>query len=786
MTVNLEILINARAALQAGDFARASALSMALIDRGEESLEAYHILSAARLAEGDWGLASRVLLKAISLFPKNAVLHANLGIALQESGESRQAIEAYEVALKLHPMYGTAWFNLGTVFHQTGEIARAANAYYKSLEIEPHHFGASTNLQAVLQLLGKAQAPQPAGLNTHKTGDDSAPLVKGNRPNADTFVRPHQVTARPTSQWLGAPLIRREKSNQPRGSKGGREFKQAAQDFEHSAFEAYRQDHLDELTALCEEILKAQPNNTSAWAYLGIAKLKSGHPAQALEAYTKALSIDNADVRLLNNAGAALVEIDATELARKVYETALIINPGFADSYNNLGALLHREGKYLEAIVHFNSAINLKPDFTRALLNRGISMQSLGDHNEALNEYDKVLSIDPVHVDTIYAKASVLEKLGALSESVIWFDQYLAINNENADAFYSRGIVKLELGDFAGALDDTDKAMLLAPGDADFQLGASIVRLVSGALRSGFLMYESRRKNRETPEILAEVPCLTRTNSKSLVGKRVAIFSEQGFGDSIQFVRFAHELQELGAHVTAIVQKPLVSLIRSSNLGIEAFSTNDRLPAFDFACPMMSLPLFFGTESETIPSRHRYLHTDHSKQTKWQRLIGAKSSNRTTRIGIAWSGNPVHKNDSRRSISLEALWRKFLSPLPSEFEFHLIQRDVRESDRLTLDSSSIIDHSGLLIDFEETAALCECLDIVISVDTSVAHLCGALGRPTLLMLPFVPDWRWLLDRPDSPWYPSMTLFRQAKPNDWDSVFCHLRDHLIQRFSYADH
>jgi tetratricopeptide (TPR) repeat protein len=511
---------------------------------------------------------------------------------------------------------------------------------------------------------------------------------------------------------------------------------------------------------------------------LGLARLRGGDPVAALAAFAEVLALGPTQPAVLSNVGAALVELGRFELARSFYGKAIDIDAKFADAYNNRGVSFEREGKPAEAIADFELAIALRPGFVSALLNAGIAKQSLGQHREAIAHYDQILALVPDHLDALYNKARGYDQLAKFGEAVVWFDRVLANNPNHAQAFFGRGNAKRELGDLAGALRDLEQALSLAPTDAEIKFGVALLRLLVGDFRSGFALYEDRWRARAAKQMLAAVPRLGPSSDQDLDGKRIAIFSEQGLGDSIQFIRFARDLTAAGAQVTAIVHAPLVSLFRSSRLAHAVVDIDTALPPFDFACPLMSLPTLLGADLESLARDRRYLQGDPAKTRSWHQRLG--ENQKSCRVGLAWSGNPKHDNDAQRSIALERLWQEALEPFADGVEFFCLQKEMSAVDRTILSQLPILDYSTEFHDFETTAALCECLDLVVAVDTSVAHLCGALGKPTLLLLPFVPDWRWLMDRADSPWYPSLTLLRQARRGDWDSVFASVREALSAR------
>ena len=261
---------------------------------------------------------------------------------------------------------------------------------------------------------------------------------------------------------------------------------------------------------------------------------------------------------------------------------------------------------------------------------------------------------------------------------------------------------------------------------------------------------------------------------ESLAGRTILLHSEQGMGDTIQFCRYAKLVSDLGARVILEVPKPLLGLLKQLSWVSEFVVDGSPLPAFEYHCPLLSLPLAFKTTVHSIPSPTAYLRADPGKLAYWTSKLGEKS---TPRVGLVWSGRPEHTNDRNRSIGLATL----LQYLPPGYQYVSLQKDVRDSDRPVLESRPDLLHFGHdLNDFADTAALCELMEVIISVDTSVAHLSGALGKPTWVLLPFSPDWRWLLDRDDSPWYPSVKLYRQPRVSDWDSVMKKVRAQLTEQ------
>jgi Tfp pilus assembly protein PilF len=417
--------------------------------------------------------------------------------------------------------------------------------------------------------------------------------------------------------------------------------------------------------------------------------------------------------------------------AKAGYEQILTIQPNHFAALNLLSAIAMQTNQPQLAVDLISKAIEVNPDVASPYYNRGVMLQKLKQHDDAIASYDKAIALNPNY----------------------------------AAAYANRGVALKELKLTEAAVTCYNKAISLDPDFADAHFNKSMVLLSEGDFERGWELYEWRWKcaSYTTPRRDFFQP---RWNgAESISGKTILLHREQGLGDTIQFCRYARLVADLGANVILEVEQPLVSLL-SSSFGAQhqVVAKGSILPPFDIHCPLLSLPLAFKTTIATIPSRQAYLRIDSSKVSKWaSKLCGSTKP----RIGIVWSGRPAHTNDHNRSIKLFSL----IPFIPYAFEYFSLQKEVREDDRATLHAYPNIRHFGdELEDFSDTAALCEQMDIVISVDTSVAHLSAAIGKATWVLLPSSPDWRWLLDREDSPWYPSARLFRQRNAGNWVDVF----------------
>lgn len=431
------------------------------------------------------------------------------------------------------------------------------------------------------------------------------------------------------------------------------------------------------------------------------------------------------------------------ERAIRLYGRAIAVDPLHAEAYYKRGNALKDQGSLDAAILSYTQAIERKPDYAYAYCNRGVVQQALGRTAEALASYEHAISLEP----------------------------------SDAIAHYNRGLVLQDCFRWRDALESYDRAISINPLYAEAQYNRSLALLFLGDFERGWLSYEWRWQVAARLGI-GELRHFTQPlwlGEESIAGKRLLLHSEAGLGDTLQFCRYAAPAAGRGATVYLEVQPPLVELLDHLKGVSRVIAKGSALPAFDYHCPLMSLPLAFETTLQSVPAIVQYLRSDEEKVA---RGLSRRAQSRRPRIGLTWSGNPNNPIDRRRSISLV----DWAAQLPSEFDYFCLQRDVRETDRTALlSSASIRFFNDDDLDFVNTAALCECMDIVLSVDTSLAHLSASLGKRTWILLPFTPDWRWMQDRDDSPWYPAAKLYRQKAPGDWHEVFARVAADLRREF-----
>ena len=557
-----------------------------------------------------------------------------------------------------------------------------------------------------------------------------------------------------------------------------------------------RGDHAQALRHI-DLALKIDPNNIPALNNRGIALRELKRFEDALASYDRALELwpDYAEALLgranalkeLQRFEAALASYDRTlrlrpdwvdahvhrgnvqhalerfDDALASYDRALALRPDLAEAHTNRGSALHALKRFEEALASHDRALALRPDYAEARYKRGNALHKLRRFEEALADYEQTLALRPDYVEALANRGVTLHELRRFEEALVSFDRALAVRPDYAEALVDRGGTLREQRRFEEALACYDRALALRPDYVEAHSNEGMCRMLIGDFARGWQKIEwgwiaARRRNAKRnfsqPQLFG---------SNGLEGKTVLLHAEQGFGDMIQFCRYVPLVAERGARVIFEIYQPLRELMGTLPGVAQFVTTGEPLPDFDVHCPLLSLPLALGAGSATIVSQTPYLRTSLRAVMNWNERLGPR---RRPRIGLAWSGRPSHDNDHNRSMRLSS----FVSPLAGlNATYVSLLQDVRESDAPALQGSDVLHFGEELKTFADTAALIANLDLVITVDTSVAHLAGALAKPVWILLPFMPDWRWLLDRDDSPWYPSVRLFRQSTVRRWDDV-----------------
>jgi tetratricopeptide (TPR) repeat protein len=463
--------------------------------------------------------------------------------------------------------------------------------------------------------------------------------------------------------------------------------------------------------------------------------------------------------------GLALHHQGRLEEARERYKKVLARDPKHFDALHLLGSVCAQSGQTELGVSLLKRAIRVNPNAALAHCALGVALNELKRCEEALASLDASIALAPGHAVAHYNRGLVLSELKRPEDALAAYDRAVALNPADALTHNNRGLALGDLRRPDDALKSLDEALALNPQNPDAVVNRAYVLLGMGRLQEGFAAYEQRKvKDPVAHRFDRGRPW---TGAEDVQGRRVFLYHEQGLGDSIQFARYAPLLEARGAEVVLSVQDPLLPLIRQLSPTVELLGEDARPGRFDYHCALLSLPLAFGTTLETIPARERYFEAEPERLAKFEALLGPRTR---PRIGLAWSGNPSHRNDHNRSIALARL-----APLLAhEADWVALQNEVRPADAAALKASGVRFFGEALVDFADAAALAQLMDLVITVDTSLAHLAGALGKSVFILLPFNPDWRWMLDRSDSPWYPTARLFRQPRRGDWKSVLAEVR------------
>jgi tetratricopeptide (TPR) repeat protein len=490
----------------------------------------------------------------------------------------------------------------------------------------------------------------------------------------------------------------------------------------------HQQGQLATAQAIYEEILSVQPDHFGALHFLGVVAAQTEQFERAVELIGRSLQIQGNVAAAFNNYGNAFKGLRNYEAALENYDKAIALDGNYADAYFNRGVTLVALNQLDEGILSYDQAIATRPDYSEAHYDKSLALGHMDRLEAALSSYESAIAIEPQYAEAHLDRGVTLVALNQLDAAILSYDRVIAIRPDYAEAHYFKSLALLKKGDF----------------------------------NDGWVEHEWRWATERLPSFrekrsFAEPLWL---GKESIKGKTILICGEQGLGDMIQFCRYVELVAGLGAEVILEVPKPLSHLLAGLKGVSRIVEKGTPLPRFDFYSPLMSLPLAFKTDLSHIPSSTAYLAADRTKIARWLAKLGPATK---PRVGLVWSGSRIYSNDQKRSIALAEL----ITHLPRDFQYISLQKDIRETDREAL--KHVLDFSSDLHDFSDTAALCACMDLVISVDTSVAHLCGALGIPAWVMVAFAPDWRWLLAREDSPWYGSVKIFRQESRGDWTGV-----------------
>jgi tetratricopeptide (TPR) repeat protein len=496
--------------------------------------------------------------------------------------------------------------------------------------------------------------------------------------------------------------------------------------------------------------------------------------AEAIELFDGAIHLEPSNAAAHCNRGTVLLELNELHGALASYDRAVTLKSDYAVAYCNRGNVLRKLRRWDEALASYDRATAINPLHAEFHCNRGNVLAELNQWDEALCSYNHAIRLNPQLADAYSNRGTVQRRLQQFDAALASYDRAIAINPNFAEAHCNRGLLLHDLGRYSAALDSYGRAIGVRPDFAEARLNRSMTLLALGDYANGWSEYEWRWR---TELLSGERRLFTQPlwlGKQSLSGKTILLHGEQGFGDMLQFCRYSTLLEQLGASVILEVPGPLKSLLAGADGVARCVGPTDALPEFDYHCPLMSLPLAFDTTLSTVPAQVPYLRGNAVKTRIWMEKLGPR---RKPRIGLVWSGgarpNQPHlwHVNRRRNIPLATL----AGLLRPDMEFYSLQKgelaeaELREFAVNNSGGPQIIALSDELRDFSDSAALVANLDLVISVDTAMAHLAAALGKPVWILNRFDACWRWLVDRSDSPWYPTAKLYRQQRPGDWEGV-----------------
>ena len=512
-------------------------------------------------------------------------------------------------------------------------------------------------------------------------------------------------------------------------------------------------------------------------ASLGSTLQNQGRLEEARQVFDKATQLKPDAATLWKFLGNVLVKLDRRDQAILSFQHVLKLDPRDRDAAYSCGALQLRSERWDEALACFDLCDRLQPDQAPVLQQRALALCGLGRFEEALADSQRAHALDPANADICNKAGTILQSLGRPEEALSWFGRSLENRPNHVETLNNQALSLIELRRFDEAFAVYDRSKAIDPGHAATNWNLALLQMMTGNFEAGWAGREVRW-NTLLPGEAAKLSRPIWLGDESVAGKTILLHSDEGLGDAIQFARYVPMVAARGARVILAIEDALHPLLSEMAGVAQCLSkSTTALPAYDLHCPLSSLPLAFRTRLDSIPVEKCYLPPPPADRVQgWQDRLGPHDR---LRVGLVWSGNPKHDNDRNRSIPLRRLARI----LDLNACFVSLQRDPRPDDRATLlERPEIIDLTAHLNDFAETAALISCLDLVITVDTSVAHLAGALGRPTWILLPYTPDYRWLLDRDDSPWYPTVRLFRQTATREYASVLDAVRTELLATMS----
>ena len=694
----------------------------AFLARSPGNVGVLEILATALLKAGQLQKSLSAHQKAIKLGVQHPAIFLHKGIVEARLKLHDKALESFREALRLRENYSLAHNNLGKLLGDMGRMEESLQSFDAAIQIDPTYQDAHYN--KAVALIG-AGAHQAALEHLDRVLDLDINHASAKFYRLTALEATWQIDSRAYLEGL-QDLLQSHPTHVDSLNAVGNVYKAKHQ--------------FDQALAAFDRALAVDPHFAAAHSNRGIILNQLKRYEEALASFDRAILDQDQLVEPYVNRVIALMGLFHEEEALASADHAILLNPHLAEAYSNRGLVLIKLMRFEEAFDALSGAIQLDPSLAEAYSNRSNALWTMGQSDKAFEDAKKAITLRPDLASAHNNLAIMLLDSLRLEESLRSFDQAIALDPELADAHFNR----------------------------------SLLLQLQGDLSEGLKAYEWRWRG-PFRKYVRDFGRSLWLGDDVIDGKTILLSSEQGLGDAIQMIRYLPLLATKAKKVIVEAPPPLVTLFKAMEVDVEIIPRGKSLPEFDVYCPLMSLPLAFKTDLDSIPNQMPYLRVPDDHQARWEPLLAVKTR---PRIGLVWSGSTAHRNDRNRSIPLEL----FENLLKLPFEFHVLQKEMREIDQEKIPEFPDLQiHTESLHDFADTAALVAHMDLVISVDTSVAHLAGALGVPIWILLPFSPDYRWMLDRKESPWYPSATLWRQQDLGNWDEVLKRVEASLLSEF-----
>lgn len=545
----------------------------------------------------------------------------------------------------------------------------------------------------------------------------------------------------------------------------------AAETILSAALRHHRAGRLEQAETGYRSVLTTQPGHAGANHFLGLLAYQRGQHATAVDLIEKAIAEDGDNATYHQNLGCALKAMNRLDDAVASLQRAIALRPDYSEAHYNLGNALKELDRPDEASAAYRRAIEFNPRHAEALVNLGAALSATRDYDEAVTVLRRAVELAPDDADAYTNLGAALTSLARFEDSAAACARAVELRPDFAAAHCNLGNALQNLTRLDEAIAAYRRAVALAPDYAEAHQNLGISLLLAGHLREGWAEYEWRLKIAHLASLPPRFP-QPLWDGSDVTGRTILLQAEQGLGDTLQFMRFAPMVAARCDRVVLQCPALLVRLLNGAPGIDEVVAYDGELPPFDTWASLVTVPRLFNVTFDTLTADVPYLAADPATAAAWRNRFGGSQG---LRVGLVWAGNPRHGNDENRSLTLRQLEPLLRTPGASFFSLQIGEK-AKELKELT--DSPIEDLSPLITDFADTAAAIDCLDLVVSVDTSTAHMAGALGKPIWVLLPFVPDWRWMLERDDSPWYPTMRLYRQSKPGGWGPVIERVRRDLV--------